>query len=269
MLLAEAAKPMQRKNWKPLGWLVMSLGVLGATLPARSECQSPSAEAGTTTTVYRCPDEGAAAGPLPVIADPGKTTEVERGSAGVPWFEPKTTKTADPIQPPKAASEPKATSEPKAQEEIVRIEPVPAAAPPATKEALAEETTAGAGAAEAKAAPAAAEAETTAAAPATPEVKAAAKVKQAKAKKTKVKLVKSQRAKSKLAQEKRIKGRAAKTEAIAAKTVKTETKAAKAVKAEPRPEQIKTEPAKSDDKVIVMTKEDLPLGSRVKNWFGF
>lgn len=52
---------------------------------------SPSAESGAAaTTVYRCPDTQEVVAPKqPRIVPTDKTTTVERGSAEIPWFEPK------------------------------------------------------------------------------------------------------------------------------------------------------------------------------------
>jgi hypothetical protein len=120
MTLAAALKLMKRENWKPLPWLVMSLALFGAALPAHGECMSPSAAAGaTTTTIYRCPEEGSSAGAQPALVDPGNSTEVERGSADVPWFGPKPTRTSDPLAAPQAVSEPKPA------EGVAKTEPAP------------------------------------------------------------------------------------------------------------------------------------------------
>jgi hypothetical protein len=258
MPLAKAAKPVRQENQKPRwlsGWLVLTLATLGTAMPAWSECLSPSAEAGaTTTTVYRCPEGNASAGQQPLIVEPGKTTTVERGSAEIPWFEPKPTKTTDPIAMPKATPQ-------KAEEDKVKAEPVPAKSaeptviPPPKAEAKAPVAEPEAAAADAKAT---VDTEPTAA---KPKAKAA-EAKLTKVKRTKVKLAKAKRSKAKLAKAKRTKPKLAQEKRTKAKT--------KTVKTQPTPEQqVKTEPAKADDKVIVMTKKDVPLGGRIKNWLGF
>jgi|GEM_PF-6771221 len=259
MPLAKALKCMGTEELKLRGSLacaVVAFGLFGAA-PAWSECLSPSAEAGaTTTTVYPCQEENATGGQQPVIVDTGKadsgnTSVVERGSADVPWFEPKPTTTADPIGLPKTASENEKKQEPK--EEIVKIEPVPVEAP---EKPEAEPV-------DAKTKIKVTEPEATEAAPAKAKVKTTRK-KITKATSTRTKVAKAKRSKVKLAKTKR-------TKAVVAqdKPTKTKTKAVKAEPAEPKPEPAKTEPAKGDDKVIVMTKKDMPLGSRIKNWFGF
>lgn len=290
MPLAKALKRMgtdKRMLRRSLACAVVVFGLFG-TGPARSECLSPSAEAGaTTTTVYPCQEE-TASGQQPVIvdtgkADSGKSTVVERGSADIPWFEPKPTATADPIGLPKAASENEKKEEPaQPKEEIVKIEPVPMEAP---EKAEPEPT-------DAKVKAKAVEPEATEAEPAPAEAKPArtkvtkaksTKTKMAKAKRTKVKLARTKRTKARLAQDKQTQTKTAtaepaepelkpaKTERAKAKLAKVKrakTKTVKTEPAEPKPEPAKTEPA-TDSNVIVMTKKDMSLGSRVKNWFGF
>ncbi len=268
MPLAKALKRMGTEEPKLRGSLacaVVVFGLFGAA-PAWAECQSPSVDAGsTTTTVYPCREESATGGQQPIIVDTGKadsgnSSVVERGSADVPWFEPKPTTTADPIGLPKTASENEKKQKPAnekkqepaaAKEEIVKIEPVPVEPPEKTEaeptDAKAKVTKQEATEAE----PAKAKATTT-------------RKKVTKAKSTKTRVAKAKRTKVKLAKTKR-------TKAVVAqdKPTKTKIKAVKAEPAEPRPEPAKTEPARGDDKVIVMTKKDMPLGSRIKNWFGF
>ncbi len=126
MPLADASELVNRKNCKPLPWLALSLVFLGAALPARGECVSPSAAAeATTTTIYRCPEEVLPAAPQPGVVDPNNSTVVERGATDVPWFEPKPTRTSDPLTIPKTVSEPKPA------EGVARTEP-PAVKPPET-----------------------------------------------------------------------------------------------------------------------------------------
>lgn len=176
----------QKLRWLPVLTATAMVGVFGAVMPARSECLSPSAEAGATaTTVYRCPDENAAGAQLPIVIDPEKTTEVERGSAKLPWFEPKPSEAEDPIETMKAPSGNKGAMEKK--EDVAKIPPPPAevAKPEAAdREAL----------------PAAAKAKT-------------AKPKPAMAKPAKVKLAKAKRTKSKLAKKKQTKIKTAKAQA--------------------------------------------------------
>lgn len=291
MPLAKALKRMgtdKRVLRRSLACAVVVFG-LSVAMPAWSDCLSPSAEAGaTTTTVYPCQEE-TASGQQPVIVDIGKadsskSTVVERGSAEVPWFEPKPTTTADPIVPPKTASENEKKEEPAAEpkEEIVKIEPVPMEAP---EKAEVQPT-------DVKVKAMAVEPEATEAEPVPDKAKPtrtkvtkakSTKTKVAKAKRTKVKLAKTKRLKTKLAQDKLAKTKTETAESVEpqpepAKTKRTKTKLAqdkrakaktvKAESAEPRPEPAKTEPA-TDSNVIVMTKKDMSLGSRVKNWFGF
>lgn len=240
MPLMKALKSVRQKNrkpqWRP-AWIAIALGLTVTAIPARSECQSPSAAAGaTSTTVYRCPEAQVPGMQNPVNPGPDKTTVVERGSADIPWFTPQPTRTADPLIPP----QPKAPAEtkPEDKEVVVEIEPVPLEKP--------------------QAAPAKTKTET-----AGPEAKPeTAKPKTAKAKRAKVKLGKAKHAKARLAHQKRTKTKPAIAE------TKAKTRTAKA-EAEAEPEQVKTEPAKADDKVITWTRKDMPLGSRVKNWLGF
>jgi hypothetical protein len=258
MPLAKALKRMGTEELKLRGSLacaVVVFGLFGAA-PAWAECQSPSVDAGsTTTTVYPCREESATGGQQPIIVDTGKadsgnSSVVERGSADVPWFEPKPTTTADPIGLPKTASENEKKQEPVApKEEIVKIDPVPVEPPERTE---AEPTDAKAKITEQEA---------TEAEPAPAKAKTTRK-KVTKAKSTRTKVAKAKRTKVKLAKTKR-------TKAKVAQDKPTKTKTVKAVPAEPKPEPAKTEPAKSDGKVIIMTKKDMSLGSRVKNWFGF
>jgi outer membrane biosynthesis protein TonB len=208
----------QSLRWLPALTTTVIVGVFGAIMPAQGECLSPSAEAGATaTTVYRCPEGDAAGTQSPILVDPEKTTEVERGSADLPWFEPKPAKTGDPIETMKA---PLGNEEKK--EDLVKISPPPAevAKPEAADTPLA----------------------------AAPKAKTA-KPKPAMAKPAKVKLAKAKRTKSKLARKKQAKTKTAKAQASQ--------------------QPVKTEPAKADEKVIVWTKKDMPIGSRIKNWFGF
>lgn len=231
-----------------LVWLpvvpIIAVAVVGTITPARSECLSPSSAAGaTSTTVYRCSEDNAADAPSPLIIDPDKTTEVERGSADLPWFEPKPTKTEDPIKTSKSPPEKQAPLEKKEDvakiappaAEAVESQPVDKDVPPVeavkTKEPETEP-------------PKAEEPETE-----PPKIEKA-KPKPALAKPIKVKVAKAKRTKSKLARKK-----LAKT-----KTAKAQT---------PQQQPVKTEPAKSDDKVVVWTRKDMSLGNRIVNWLGF
>ncbi|MGE4251125.1 MAG: hypothetical protein AB7F09_17190 [Parvibaculaceae bacterium] len=249
MPLADVVKPMRQEKprWlEPPFWVVLTLAILAGVIPARSECLSPSATAGaTTTTVYRCPDGDASTGQHPAIVEPGKTTTVERGSADIPWFEPKPTTTADPIVAPKAPAAGK-------KEDVVKVEPKPEAAPeptPAKKDVVKVEPLP-----EEAAAPEAAKPE--AVKPTATKAKAkATKTRLTKAKRTKAKVAKRTKAKS----EERSKGKLARNK-------RTKTQAAKA---EAKPEQVKTEPAKADDKVVTWTKKDMSIGNRIVNWLGF
>ena len=237
-------KRRQKLRWLPWAAAIM-IGGFGAVMPARSDCLSPSVEAGaTTTTVYPC-TEGDAAGKQPLIViDPKKTTEVERGSANLPWFEPKPTKTEDPIATSKALPGKAAPSGKK--EDVARTSP-PAAKTDKPEAAAKEQPPV------AEIAPPAIETDKSEAVDTEAPPVAAAKLKKAKpkpamAKPAKVKLAKTKRTKSKLAKR------------------KATTKTAKAQK----PQQpVKTEPAKADEKVVVWTRKDMSLGSRVVNWLGF
>jgi hypothetical protein len=270
-----------RRLRRPALVAVIACGVMAAAIPARSECQSPSAASGaTTTTVYRCPDEDATGMQSPIVVDPGKTTEVERGSADDPWFEPKPTKTTDPIQTSNtpldkkedAAEAPPASVQP-ASPAAAKAETNPPDAPAVTGgKAARTETTAATkeepvpadaqGTTDDEPAQATEKAEASPADPPAAEVtkKKAVKPKQVEKEKT----VKAKPAKKKLAKVKRSKAK------LANKTKLAKAKPAKAtpVEAKAAPDPAKTEPAK-DDKVVVWTKKDMGLGSRVKNWLGF
>lgn len=220
-----------------LVWLpvvpIIAVAVVGTIMPVRSECLSPSSAAGaTSTTVYRCSDDNAAATPSPLIIDPDKTTEVERGSADLPWFEPKPTKTEDPIKTSK--------SPPEKQEPLEKKEDVAKIAPPATEAVESQAVD--------KVVPPEEAAKTEEPETEPPKIEKA-KPKPAVAKPAKVKVAKAKRTKSKLARKKQ------------AKT--------KTVKAQTAQQPVKTEPAKSDDKVVVWTRKDMSLGSRIVNWLGF
>lgn len=77
-------------NWGRPPLAAFALVILAAFHPAHGECLSPSTPAGATaTTVYRCPELDLSAAKQPALDNTEKTTEVERGSADVPWFEPK------------------------------------------------------------------------------------------------------------------------------------------------------------------------------------
>jgi hypothetical protein len=226
-----------------------AFGLLAAAMPARSECTSPSAEAATSTTVYRCPEGNASAAKGPIIVDPSPSTILER--------EPKPTPTSDPIVAPvtatpekqetpptspekQLAAPDKQAAPPERQEEAVRMAPVP------------EEATDAKDAKDAPEEPTATKAESkTKAAEAKP-AKPKRKAKLAKSQSTKKKVVKAKPAKAKVAQ---------------TKQTKTKTKTAKPQQAPE--EEIKTEPAKSDNNVIVMTKKDMTVGNRIKSWLGF
>jgi ribonuclease E len=270
--LGKATEQPRRDDHKtrwPFAWAAVAFALVAAAMPARSECLSPSEAAGaTTTTVYRCSEEDPSARKSPIIVEPDKSTVVERGSTTVPWFEPKPTQTSDPIGtavtaspekqaappeqpekilavPPKTEAGPeqaekklavpeKKEAQPEPKEEVVNIEPVPDMAAEEPKaEATPEE-------------PKATKAE--------PKKKAA----QTKTTKPKRKVVK-----------KRSKTKLAKTTPSKPKVAQTKRTKPKAVKPEPTAQQIKTEPAKSDNKVILMTKKDMTLGKRIKNWLGF
>ena len=126
MPLAEVSMPVRQENPKPFRLsfgVALALGLFAAAVPVRSECVSPSVEAGaTTTTVYRCPEGDASAAQGPAIVEPGKTTTVERGSTDIPWFGPTPTKTSDPIAMPKAPAGDK-------KEDVVKADPDPKTQP--------------------------------------------------------------------------------------------------------------------------------------------
>ena len=81
-----------RPDWRHALLVASALVILAASHQAHGECVSPSAQAGaTSTTVYRCPDADPEQAKQPALGTTEKTTVVERGSANLPWFEPKTT----------------------------------------------------------------------------------------------------------------------------------------------------------------------------------
>jgi hypothetical protein len=280
MGLAKASEFLDdRKFRRPALAAVIVCGVMAAAIPAHSECQSPSAASGaTTTTVYRCPDEDTTGMQSPIVVDPGKTTEVERGSADEPWFEPKPTKTTDPIQTSNTPLDKKenAVEAPpapvqSAKPATTKAETNPPDAPAVTGgKAARTETTA---VTKGEVAPADAQATTedepaqaTEKAEADPTDTPAPAVKKKKAVKPqqveKAKTVKAKPAKKKLAKVKRSKTKLAKSKP--AKATPEEAKTAKTAT-----DPAKTEPAKDDDKVVVWTKKDMGIGSRIKNWLGF
>lgn len=123
-----------RKWWLPSA--ALAFGILGALQPVHGECLSPSAAgATTTTTVYRCPDQGKADLQAPRGA-PDKTTVVQRGPSDVPWFEPKPAdKTAAPLTAPAGEmANPEKEHPPKAKSVRETVEPTA----PATETASAE-----------------------------------------------------------------------------------------------------------------------------------
>lgn len=82
--------------------MVAMFALLGAVQAAQGECLSPSAASGdSATTVYRCHERQITTARQDPIATPSKTTVVERGPAGVPWFAPapaaKVTQPAEPL----------------------------------------------------------------------------------------------------------------------------------------------------------------------------
>ncbi|MGE0006871.1 MAG: hypothetical protein AB7S92_14910 [Parvibaculaceae bacterium] len=217
--------------------MVLALGLFAGAAPGLSQCLSPSAAGKTTTTVYRCPGGTQEPRPVeqsPLIVDTGKTTTVDRGPADIPWFAPRTTRTANPIAMPKASGEKKDAAAAKAAPKDA------AGAPPAKEEMVDLEPSSGEASEPGKTKPAAAKPE----------------------KKTKKKLTKAKRGKAKAVK----KSKAKKARSKIAKAGRTKSRTAKAGKTA---EEVKTEPAKSDDKVITMTKKDMSLGNRIVNWLGF
>ena len=233
-----------------------SLVILAAFHPAHGECLSPSTPAGATaTTVYRCPELDPSAAKQPALGNAEKTTEVERGSADVPWFEPEPAdKKVDAAKMPAAKIEP--AKAPDAKSGVVK-------APDAKIGTIkAPDTKIGTiKAPDAKIGTITAPDEEIGTVKAPDE-----KIETAKAPEpeeiTKVK--KKATANKKLASKKRVK----KVKVTRAKTkkVKVATKPAKVETAEETP---KIESKPPDEKTIVWTKKDMSLGSRVKTWLGF
>jgi hypothetical protein len=213
-----------------------SLVILAAFHPAHGECLSPSTPAGATaTTVYRCPELDPSAAKQPALGNAEKTTEVERGSADVPWFEPEPAdKKVDAAKMPAAKIEP--AKAPDAKSGVVKAPDAKIGTIKAPDEEIGTVK-------------APDEKIETAKAPEPEEI-------------TKVK--KKATANKKLASKKRVK----KIKVTRAKTkkVKVATKPAKVETAEETP---KIESKPPDEKTIVWTKKDMSLGSRVKTWLGF
>jgi hypothetical protein len=250
--LVEATEHQERDR-KPHGlfvWGAVGLALLATTLPARSDCVSPLVEGSGTTTVYPCPQGNAASRPAPVVVDPDRSTVVGRGSANIPWFEPKPTRTSDPITVP-AATAPEKEAVPPAKPEMRLAVPEEPVASPAPKEEVVKiEPVPDVAAEEKEAEPKATEVKPRTKAAAAKPIKRKPKTKVVKATRSKAKVAKAKRSQPKVAQARRTKTKIPKPEPANDQTVKTE-------------------PAKSDDRIILMTKKDMGLGNRIKNWLRF
>lgn len=226
-------------------WLssaVVGFGLFGLIPTAHSECVSPSTESGVAaTTVYRCPEnQGVVAPKQPLLAPPDKTTVVERGSANVPWFEPK--RAESQVEPIAAAVPPSQPSH--------TVKPIAAAAPPAQPERQTEPTTA-------------------AAAPSRPDrqavpIAAAAPPPQIEILDQKIENRPLAKSKTKQVRKKVVKAKPAKTP-LPKVSAKTKTKS----KPDSTASESKITSLKPDENTVVWTQEDMPLGSRIVNWLGF
>jgi hypothetical protein len=241
--LAQGFEPLEheaRPDWGRALLAAFALVILAAFQPAHGECLSPSMPAGATaTTVYRCPEPDPSAAKQPALGTTEKTTEVERGSADVPWFEPPPGgNKVDAAKMPPAKIEP--PSMPDKKIETVRA---PAAIEPPSVPDKKMET-----------------------------VKPPEKIEAAKAPEPEeiTKIEKKAPAKKKVAGKKRVKKikvARSKTKKVKAATRPAKVKTpAKVTAAEETP---KIESKPPDEKTIVWTKKDMTLGSRVKNWLGF
>jgi len=211
---------------------------------------SPSTESGiATTTVYRCPENQAVVAPKqPLLVPLDKTTVVERGSADVPWFEPKRAE----IQ-----VEPIAAAVPHSRPSHI-VKPIAAAAPPAQPERQPESTAA-------------------AVPPPQPDreavpVAAAAPPPRVELLDQKIENKPLAKSKTKPVLKKVVKAKPAKTPPLKA-PAKTKTPKATAAKAKSKPESTASESKitslKPDENTVVWTQEDMPLGTRIVNWLGF
>ena len=249
-----------RPGWRHALSAASALVILAASHHAHGECVSPSAQAGATaTTVYRCPEVDPAQAKQPALGSTEKTTVVERGSADLPWFEPQTAgNKVDAAKPPAAkVIEPAKNPAPMIEPASVPDKPVetvkvpkkvePTSAPDQPVETRKVEPTS-APDQPVETAKVPKKIETASA----PEPEETAKVK------------KKATAKKKFAGKKRVK------KARIAKTKVPKVEAAKKtsnVKTAEEPPKIESKPA--DEKTIVWTKKDMPLGSRIKTWLGF
>lgn len=241
-----------RAGWRHALSAASALVILAASHQAYGECVSPSAQAGATvTTVYRCPDVDPAQAKQPALRSTEKTTVVERGSADLPWFEPQTAgnkvdaakpaaKIIEPAKIPAPLIEPasvpdkpvETVNKPVETFQVPKKEIEPASAPDKPVETVKVPK----------------KIETASA----PEPEETAKVK------------KKGTAKKKFAGRKRVKkARIATTKAPKVKVAK-KTSDVKTAEETPK---IESKPV--DDKTIVWTKKDMPLGSRIKTWLGF
>jgi len=181
-----------------------------------------------------------------LIVNPEKTTEVPRGSADVPWFDPNSSRThIDPTLTPNVTK--KSDTLPPKSEESVSPKAEEAMVPPKSEEVIAppksEEVIAPPKSEEATLPP---KSEEVTAPEIKPLEKPEPKVKRAESRKKKI-------AKKKTADKK------------VAKAKSTKVQAAKVKPAKAAP---KTEADAGDDKVIVWTRKDMTLGKRIGNWLG-
>jgi hypothetical protein len=239
-----------RAGWRHALSAASALVILAASHQAYGECVSPSAQAGATvTTVYRCPDVDPAQAKQPALRNTEKTTVVERGSADLPWFEPQTAgNKVDAAKPPAAKIiEPAKIPAPMTGPAGAPDKPVETVNKPVETVKLPIEPT-GAPDKPVETVKVPKKIETASA----PEPEETAKVK------------KKGTAKKKFAGRKRVKkARIATTKAPKVKVAK-KTSDVKTAEETPK---IESKPA--DEKTIVWTKKDMPLGSRIKTWLGF
>jgi hypothetical protein len=247
-----------------------SLVILAASHQAHGECLSPSAQAGATvTTVYRCPDVDPAQAKQPALRSTEKTTVVERGSADLPWFEPQTAgNKADSAKLPAAKIiEPAKIPAPMIEPASAPDKPVETVNKPVNKpvETVNKPVETVNKPVETFQVPKKVE---PTGAPDKPvkTVKVPKKIEMASAPEPEetAKVKKKGTAKKKFAGRKRVKkARIATTKAPKVKVAK-KTSDVKTAEETPK---IESKPA--DEKTIVWTKKDMPLGRRIKTWLGF
>jgi hypothetical protein len=238
--------------------------ILAASHQAYGECVSPSAQAGArVTTVYRCPDVDPAQAKQPALRSTEKTTVVERGSADLPWFEPQTAgnkvdadklpaaKVIEPAKIPAPMIAPASVPDKPVETVKVPRKVEPTSAPDQPVETVKEPT---------KVEPTSAPDKPVETAKVPKKIETASAPEPEETPKVKKKAT----AKKKFAGKKRVKkARIAKTKAPKVEAAKKTSN----VKTAEEPAKIESKPA--DEKTIVWTKKDMPLGSRIKTWLGF